>query len=88
MITHPPEKNVEAVHLGNFVKVFLKTNAEQLTWALEETGASSKTVEKMKEANLQIDPGLYWENFSFGLIEDRSLKEEEYRAFVELVVKT
>jgi len=87
VITHSPEKNVEAVHLGNFVKVFLRKNSNQLSWDLKETGQSAKSVKKLLEENPQINPDLLWENFTFGLIADNQHKPEEYRAYVEFVVK-
>lgn len=87
IITHSPGKNVEAVHLGNFVKVFLKQNANQLQWDLKETGLSAKTVKEILKENPQINPDLLWDNFTFGLIADNQHKPEEYRAYVEFVVK-
>lgn len=87
VITHHPEKSVEAVHLGNFLKVFLKQNSGQLKWDLKETGASAVNVSKILKENPHINPELLWDNFSFGLIADPQHKQDEYRAYVEFVVR-
>jgi hypothetical protein len=87
IITHSPGKSVEAVHLGNFVKVFLKANSNKLLWDLKETGLSAKPVKKILEENPQINPDLLWDNFTFGLIADPQHQPEEFRAYVEFVVK-
>lgn len=87
VITHPIDRYREASHIGNLIKKFLKENSDKLRWELNETGISATSTKKLIQKNKDLDPEKIWENFTYGIVTDKTLKGEEYHVFLEFVVK-
>jgi hypothetical protein len=88
VVAYPPGRISEADdQIGKPLLKFLRKNSEKLTWALEETGLSAVTVEELSEKHKRLTSGNLWDNFTYGLIADKRLKENEYEVDLEVIVK-
>jgi hypothetical protein len=70
VILYPKGKMLEASNVGNQMLALLKQNRGKLRWKLEKTG-------KSKSTNMEY--------FTFGMLADPELKEDEFRIYFEIV---
>ena len=88
LVACPPEKLYDASgEVGEMLLQFLKDNSQKLKWDLKETGSSSTSVGELAEKHRFIDPSRLWENFTYSLVSDKNLKEDEYEIDLEVVVE-
>jgi hypothetical protein len=70
VILYPKGKMLEASNVGNEMLATLKQNRGKLRWKLEKTG-------KSKASNMEY--------FTFGMLADPKLKEDEFTIYFEIV---
>ncbi len=87
VVTHHPERCQEAVHIAKLTKDFLRKHVKELKWGLEETGLSATSMKKLADENPALDKKQVFENFTYGIVADKSLAIDDYEVTLEAVVK-
>jgi hypothetical protein len=64
----------------------LKEHGDELDWMLQETGKSMDTIKQMRRDHI-YDTGKFWENFTYGLLKDPDLGEDEFEIYLEVVTQ-
>jgi hypothetical protein len=77
----------EANEVGQQLLKFLRKHSQKLTWKLEETGMSAVSVAEIADKQRMLDPGRYWDNFTYSIIADKRLANDEYEIDLEAVVE-
>jgi len=87
LIAYPGDKMLEANQVGKELAQFLKKNYAKLTWDLEETGMSATTSGEILEEHKFLDASSLWDNFTYSLVHDKELEEDQYEIDLEFVVR-
>jgi hypothetical protein len=97
VIAYPPGRITEAnIQVGAPMLKFLRRNGDRIEWELDETGVSAVPVAELAKRQVLggagakvsvFNPDKYWDNFTYGLIADKSLPADTYEVDLEAVVK-